>query len=598
MNFHSPLSFLFLIGLIPIILMYLLKKQHKEQEISSTYLWERAIKDMEANKPWQKLKKNILMILQIIIFTLIVFILAQPYISSYTFDSENLIIVLDKSASMQSTDVDENRFTVAKNEISKMIDNIKSENVTLITMGKNAEVVASKTKDKSLLKRKLKDIEVSNATDSIEQTVSLVRAMVKNMNDYKVIFYTDKEINLRIDNAVINNISENNRNLAIERISHSKSKDKITVLTTITNYSETEEQMDLVLYIDNEIYQVKEIDIKANETKNYYFDDIPENINVIKAEIDIDDNLMIDNFRYHIVNSNPNSKVLLLTKENIFLEKALLLSENIELFKSDKALENLEGYELYIFDGMLPEKLPTDGNIIVFDVPLDNQIVEVKNTINSGELKLKDDDLFNYVDLDFNVGETKIFKNPKWGIPVLTTDDNPIIIKGQKLNQKFVVVGFDIHNTDFPLRMGFPIFIQNVLDYSLNLGNQSETSILSGENIDINVLPKTTEVYLIEPDEEKIKLAPPFPLETYENTLETGVYTIEQKYNNQVFKSYFVSNIDTIYESGISIGSEVDLTNNNKDREKVKVGKNLKSIFIYIALILLAIEWMVYSRGY
>ena len=41
-----------LLGLI--ILMYLLKEEHEEMEISSLYLWKKVLADSEVKKPWQK----------------------------------------------------------------------------------------------------------------------------------------------------------------------------------------------------------------------------------------------------------------------------------------------------------------------------------------------------------------------------------------------------------------------------------------------------------------------------------------------------------------------------------------------------------------
>jgi aerotolerance regulator-like protein/VWA domain-containing protein len=598
MSFYSPMSFLFLIGLIPIILMYLLKKQHTDVRISSNYLWEKALRDVEANRPWQKLKKNILLLLQLLTFAALVFAIAQPYIFSDKIGGGNLIIILDTSASMQSKEKDETRFDVATKEIEKIINNLKPDTrATLITVDSNPNIIVNNSKDKANLKKRLNSIKPSSKSDNFDDTISLVKAMTKDMTSYSVIFFTDKEIITDIDNVVINNINSNSINVAIENLSHSINGNDITVLATVTNYSAHAVDFDMSLFTDSKLHDVREISLKPNESKDVYWDSLDNKISTIKTDIDIDDALNLDNSRYHVVNSNPIKKVLLISKENIFLEKAISLNKGVDLYKSNEVIENLNGYDLYVFDGMLPKELPDDGNIIMLN-PSNNQLFNVLDTKKEGELKLLNDDLFRYVKLDFVLGEAKQLEAPKWAIPVLIFDDEPVIFKGQKDKQKYIVCGFDIHNTDLPLKVDFPILIQNMLDYTLNLSRQEKTSIASGESIEIDILPKAENIYVISPNGEKEKIGPPFPLPPYTNTDETGFYTIKQDSNEQVFTNYFASNIDTLNESNTEYMRKESNNKAIQRQSKFKSERSIEDILLLCVLLLLAAEWVVYNRGY
>ena len=64
MNLLSPLALLFALLAVPIILLYLLRLQRHEQPVSSTLLWRQVTMDREANTLWQKLRKNLLLLLQ------------------------------------------------------------------------------------------------------------------------------------------------------------------------------------------------------------------------------------------------------------------------------------------------------------------------------------------------------------------------------------------------------------------------------------------------------------------------------------------------------------------------------------------------------
>ncbi len=598
MNFYSPIFFLFLLGLIPIILMYLLKKQHKDIEISSNFLWKKTLRDIEANKPWQKLRKNLLLLLQILAFIFIVFTLTQPYIISDILSGGSLIIVLDSSASMQSTDVDyENRFHKAKADIRQAINSLKPQTeVTLISMDKSPKIIVSNSSDKSLLKRKLDSIKVSDNSENLKDTVSLVKAITKDIENYQVIFYTDKNIENSISNMIVKNINGKGDNLAIENLSYTYSDDNITVLTRIKNYSQNHYSSDIVLYSDGEIHDVKEIDLSPDESKNIYWYDVPY-ADILKAEIDLEDSLTLDNYRYAVVNKQKENKVLLVSKGNVFLQKAIDIQQNIELYRANEADEDISGFDLYVYDGLLPKELPKDGNLLMFNPPT-NSLVKINSLSRSGELKVREDELFANISLDFTIRETKVFDTPSWGVSVLLSNDKPIILKGEVKNQKIVAVGFDINDTDLPLKIDFPIFIQNVLSYTLNLNNHKSNSVLAGESIKIDPLPKSQEVYITNPQEIKSLLAPPFPLAPYTDINSIGIYTIEEKYEDGSNKNYFAVNLNTSKESNTFYDIPEDNEELSKEQNRVTSGRNMKNIFIWLALAALAIEWVVYNRGY
>ncbi|OLS03273.1 vWA domain-containing protein [Tissierella creatinophila] len=597
MSFYSPLYLILILGLIPLILMYLLKKEHEDIVLSSNYLWDKMLRDMEANKPWQKLRNNLLLILQIILFTLIVLALARPQIFKGSINSDNLIIVLDKSASMKNKDINGiTRFEKAKEEIEDLIKSTKANTkTTLISMDNKPNILISNSRDKSVLKKKLNEIVVNDSSDNIKDTLSIVKALIKDTDNYDLVFFTDKEIDTDIDNLKVNKINEKETNISLDNMSYSKNDKNITALTTVTNHSNREQSFDISIYGDDQILDVQEVKLKAKESRDIYFDNVNKNTNVLKAEIDIEDSLDVDNSRYLVINSDPIKKVLIVSeKGNIFLEKAIGINENIEVYKSNEKLPNdLKGYDVYIFDGKVPKDIPKDGNIVMFN-PNNNNLFNVSNGDKNGEIKLINDELFKYVNLDFYIDKTNVIEKTNWLRPILTLNDKPVIAKGIRDNQKMVVVGFDIRNTDLPLKIDFPIFIQNILDYTLNINTQEKVEVLAGENIDINILPKSKQVNIINPKGEKQKITSP----SYSNTSYKGVYTIEQVTDDETLKSYFVSNIDTSKESiDIKETHEGNLVKND-NQYKVRTGKDIRNLILILALIVISLEWVVYNRGY
>src|SRR5256886_17070076 len=101
--------------IIPIILLlYFMRPKRQERVVGSTLLWQQALQDLQASRPWQRLRITPLLVLQLLAAIVIVLILTRPPIFLRSPISGNTIIILQASASMQATDVTPNRFEVAK----------------------------------------------------------------------------------------------------------------------------------------------------------------------------------------------------------------------------------------------------------------------------------------------------------------------------------------------------------------------------------------------------------------------------------------------------------------------------------------------------
>jgi len=95
MQFLTPIGFALAALAIPILLLYMLKLRRKQTQVSSTMLWEKLLRDKQANAPWQKLKRNILLFLQLLILAALVFALARPALQTKVIASGSIIVMLD-----------------------------------------------------------------------------------------------------------------------------------------------------------------------------------------------------------------------------------------------------------------------------------------------------------------------------------------------------------------------------------------------------------------------------------------------------------------------------------------------------------------------
>src|SRR5438477_1191816 len=125
MSFLAPAAFAFAAVIPVVIVFYLLKRKRVPKLVSSTLLWQRFLAETQANAPFQRLRHNWLLLLQILLLLLVVLALARPYFSGDAKNSRLRVVILDASASMQSTDEKPSRFEKARGEALKLIDSLR-----------------------------------------------------------------------------------------------------------------------------------------------------------------------------------------------------------------------------------------------------------------------------------------------------------------------------------------------------------------------------------------------------------------------------------------------------------------------------------------
>lgn len=123
MNFLNPWVALGLAAIvIPLlVLLYFLKLRRREEVVPSTLLWKRAVQDLQVNAPFQRLRRNLLLLLQLLILAAALLALARPIIQTEAADQGRLVILIDRSASMNSREGDQTRLDLAKEQATRLV---------------------------------------------------------------------------------------------------------------------------------------------------------------------------------------------------------------------------------------------------------------------------------------------------------------------------------------------------------------------------------------------------------------------------------------------------------------------------------------------
>ena len=118
-----------------IVLLYFLKLKRRPVEVPSTYLWHKSTEDLHVNSIWQRLRRNLLLFLQLLIIALAVAALLRPSWQGTKLIGNRFIFLVDNSASMTATDVNRrgrSRLDEAKQQVGGLIDQMRSGDVAMV----------------------------------------------------------------------------------------------------------------------------------------------------------------------------------------------------------------------------------------------------------------------------------------------------------------------------------------------------------------------------------------------------------------------------------------------------------------------------------
>src|SRR3954453_23800004 len=90
---------------VGIIALYFLKLRRRPVQVSSTLLWRRSLEDLHVNSLFQRLRKNLLLFLQLLAVLLAMLALLGPRIKGTGAQGQRFVLAIDVSASMSATDI-------------------------------------------------------------------------------------------------------------------------------------------------------------------------------------------------------------------------------------------------------------------------------------------------------------------------------------------------------------------------------------------------------------------------------------------------------------------------------------------------------------
>ncbi|MBN8635355.1 MAG: VWA domain-containing protein [Anaerolineae bacterium] len=620
MSFLTPLALIAGLLAIPILLLYMLRLRRREVTVSSTFLWQQILQDREANTPWQKLRRNLLLFLQLLILALLVLALARPFVIVPAVSAGQIAVLLDASASMNATDsTEETRFDEAKQQALDMVNTMNAGDLmTVIRVADQPEVLSPYTGDALALREAIQSAEPSHASADWNAALTLAAAGAAGAVDFNVVIISDGGgmLNPTDDSIQLPAIPGDLQYIPVGTAS---SNVAVTALATralpgeapqlfaqITNYGGEDARVIFNLRVDGTLYRAEEYTIPANGSIPLGLNELPETFTTLQAGVTLPsdatttDYLADDNTAWAVNATSGGRRALVMTEGNLFIEQVLRSLPGVEAFRGDinRGLP-IEPFDLYVFDGWLPATLP-DADMLFINPPRSTGLFAV-GAESTGNAALnprvrRDDPRMTFV--DFATVNILKFKQvtASWADALISVDGGALLLAGEQNSSQIAILTFDLRDSDLPLQITFPILMSALLDWFTPPSVINAPDGLNvGDTLPITVPPGAETVNVTYPDGTTRAV----PGVAFTDTAAPGLYTVTALAGAEtVSTGQFAVNVFDAGESRISprdsiiLGDTVVTTTVEEEIGQ----REFWSWLALGALLVLLIEWIAYHR--
>jgi hypothetical protein len=543
-GFLVPAALAFAAIIPGIISLYFLKLKRREREVSSTWLWRPVLRDRQANALWQRLRVSLLLLIQLLAAAALILASAHPFATVKAVAAGNTVILLDATGTMQATDVAPSRFAAAKAQARQLISQMPAGGeMSLVLLTRSPEILLAHSGDRDALRQVLDQAQPTAGDGDLAQGLALAGSLLRGEEaDGQIIvigsghYRGAGEIAPSPVPVTYVPIGGAAPNLAVSTFTTRLVEGQLTAFAQVSNFGPAATGATAEFWADGKLVAVERQSIEPGESRAITWA-VPTDARELEVRLPAPDSLALDNRAWALAAGQQRSRILLVSEGNPFLLRALSLIPGATV---DTAAAAKDGYDLYVYDRVAPAQNP-GGRLLLIDPP-----GPAEQRFVGAILPKKGDPLLKYVDTaDVHINLAHVFtvgpdarilwegETEKGTIPLIWTEGNDR-----------VVFGFALQQSDLPLRIAFPVLMQNLAGWLLPPAPVDAPRVAPGESVALRPWPTATRLEVALPNgtsqswDVTPSMTPP-----YLETTAPGLYRVTQQVGGTARPSAFVVNL-------------------------------------------------------
>ncbi|HEU4751478.1 MAG TPA: hypothetical protein VFU47_00120, partial [Armatimonadota bacterium] len=376
------------------------------------------------------------------------------------------------------------------------------------------------------------------------------------------------------------------------------------MFVAVRNFSPTAKKCNLEFYRNDALIDVRPVELAAApkdpgfSEKAEVFDNISQATGILRARLDLSDDLEADNEAYSQLSTRRDLNVLLVTDGDLYLEKALNLDPHVKLSTTTPGAYNGQsGFDVVVFENTGPKEVGPGAHLYI-NCGGPSAPVEIKGRITNATVLdwERAHPVMRYVKMSqLQMQEALTASKRPWGVTLAEHEGGPLVVVGEKGGVKSAYVGFPLLKSEFPLRVAFPIFFNNLVQWlAARPGRTEGLQLRTAQTAPIEVPPTAKEVTVTDPDGHREKVPVEGRIAYYGNTERRGVYEVEGAGPKQEFAVNLLSRDEsqTQPQDQIRFGRRSLAA----DAGTVRTAREVWRWLALLAVLVLAVEWWVFHR--
>jgi len=662
---------------------YIIKMRRRRFEVPFSALWKRVLEQKDANALWKQLKRVLSLLFILVILGLVLFAALDPTLGAIDRKARSVVILLDASASMKAMDGDEGntvtRLAAAKDKAKHLIDSMGGGDVAMIMkVDGQATPMSRFSSDGPMLNKIIDGIEASDTPADLTRALGAAADALRDRKNPLIVLISDgaypeqqlglvawdgkaaapadgapagaaspkpvklaprspgdwnmKNLatvdlsNLDVRYLPVGKKSENVGIVAFNVRRYIANKAAYEVYIEVQNFGTEPANRQLALYNGETAVDINRIQLAPGQRIKKIYTKLPANAdNRLRASLrpgegaGSSDVFALDDQAFALLPARKKQKVLLVTIDNLFLEGALLVYDNIDERKvqPDEYEKNpaiADGFDVVIFDDYTPKVVPPPPASLLFFHPRgpDSPIAIVRE-IEAPHITEVDEThpVMRWVSMsDVYMDRTLVFtpEARKGESTLAFAVRDPVIAAKRDGKRKILAFGFSLPSmgrdsaTDLPLRVAFPMLLVNALDWFA--GDQTDllTTYPTGsrERVPLDGVVGATQAEVKGPDGVITQTPVIDGLATFYGS-RVGYYDVQAKSAGGATMAQIelAANLASPGESDIAPSSELVLGGKKLEEPEafaISHSRKLWTYLILLAMALIAMEWVTYHR--
>ncbi|MFN4243704.1 MAG: vWA domain-containing protein [Tepidisphaerales bacterium] len=527
MGFLTPMAGVLavLLTVPPLLLLYFLKLRRREMVVPSTLLWRRAVQDLQVNAPFQRLRRNLLLLLQLLAVLALAVALSRPTVSGVVASGERVVVLIDRSASMSATDGagGRSRLDEAKSRAKALIDGLpRASRAMVIAFDDRAEIVHPFSGDTAALKRAVDGIAPGDRLTRLRLAYQLADAQgamragvvqdAETIEPPEVYVFSDgraadtAELSLRGRVRFVRLGEDTSGNIAVVALSARRNFERpseVQVFTRLANFGPEPVGADVQLTVNGRLTRVGRVTLppqrwspeqrRAAEAAGTAFRDalefvvdLPDAAVLTVEQMNRQGDVLAADDAASVVVPPPrqlsvafvtdgNNPYLLRLVEALPLRSPRVLTPAEYERLAETGGGSGDAVDVFVFDGHRPRRLPAAGHFIYFGtlpagLRLTAETREGALVVDPSVFTVldwkRDHPVFRGLSLGAVVGQEAIRLIPAAESEVLAEGTRgPLVVLHREGRSIHLAVAINPMQSNWPLRVSYPVFVLNALQF-------------------------------------------------------------------------------------------------------------------------------------